>query len=364
MHVGVAKTGTTYLQRILFAHRDALRSAGLLYPGARPGNQFIASLDLRGLVGDKFAHLDTDGAWDRLAREVRSHEGNVVISHETFARCSNEEVARVLASVGGADVKVIVTVRDLGRQIPAVWQETLKNRATSSYDEFLHDIFINVETGAHKFFWRPQDVSKVVRRWGRHVGMGNVTVVTVPPSGAARDKLWNRFAEAIDLPEVAIELPEVAANSSLGPAEAELLRYVNASLPDDFPWVRYARVVKRQLAENRLAKRESSRIVIPAAWHEAVHDRAMSIVAYLEGSGVRVIGDLTDLTPVLPSAQVSGPDDLTRDELMQTAAQVVRDYALTSHHRRGPADPLDAERLVGRAYGLVRRVRGLVSRAK
>ena len=40
----------------------------------------------------------------------------------------------------------MLTIRDLGRQIPAVWQENVKNRATSSYDEFLNDIFVNVAT--------------------------------------------------------------------------------------------------------------------------------------------------------------------------------------------------------------------------
>ena len=93
--------------------------------------------------------------------------------------------------------------------------------------------------------------------------------MTVPPSGAPRDELWNRFAAAIDLPDVAIELPEAAANSSLGPAEAELLRHVNASLPADFPWPRYDKTVKRQFAETRLSGRDGQRIVVPPEWHDA-----------------------------------------------------------------------------------------------
>src|SRR5206468_4000583 len=100
--------------------------------------------------------------------------------------------------------------------------------------EFLRDIFVNVDAGAHKFFWKPQDVARVVRRWSRRVGAEKITLVTVPPSGAPRDELWRRFATAIDLPDVPIELPVAAANTSLGPAEAELLRHLNASLPEDF----------------------------------------------------------------------------------------------------------------------------------
>src|SRR3954447_10044614 len=150
MHVGVAKTGTTYLQRILFSHRDALRAAGLLYPGSQPGDQFVASIDLRGLDDPKFDHFNAGGSWDQMADEVRGFDGNAIISHETFARATGQQIERIVESFDTADLRIVFTVRDLGRQIPAVWQETLKNRATGSYDRFLNDVFINTDSGPHK----------------------------------------------------------------------------------------------------------------------------------------------------------------------------------------------------------------------
>jgi hypothetical protein len=362
MHVGVAKTGTTYLQRILFSHREALREAGLLYPGARPGDQFIASVDLRGHDEPRFDHLNADGAWDRIADEVRAFDGNALISHETFARASTRQIERMVDSFDTSDLRIVLTVRDLGRQIPAVWQETLKNKATSSYQEFLADIFVNRDSGPHKVFWRPQDIARLVRRWVRQVGSDKMTLVTVPPSGAPRHELWRRFAQAIDLPSgVAVELPEAAANSSLGPAEAELLRHLNASLDPDFPWPRYVRTVKRQFAEMTLASRDGGRIVVPPEWHDAVKQRATVMVRRLERSGVRVIGDLNDLTPALPVVDVSGPEDLSRDQLMRVSAEVVRDCLLASRPRRPSAQPAAPQRglaaLRPRARALGGRVR-------
>jgi hypothetical protein len=369
MHVGVAKTGTTYLQRILYSHRDVLRAAGLLYPGAQPGDQFVASIDLRGLDDAKFDHFNAGGAWDRLADEVQGFDGDAIISHETFARASTQQIERIVDSFDGAELHIVLTGRDLGRQIPAVWQETLKNRATGSYDTFLNDIFVNDEAGPHKFFWKPQDIARVVRRWTIQVGAERITLVTVPPSGAPRDELWNRFAKAINLPDVPIELPERAANSSLGPAEAELLRQLNASLPPDLPWPRYIKNVKRQFAEAKLARRDSGRIVVPPQWHDAVRQRSTEMVQYLERSGVTVIGDLNDLTPALPIADVSGPGDVSSDDLMRTAAEVVRDYVLAAPRRPAPAPAAAAQpaappvRRRNRARALLARIRRRLGRA-
>jgi hypothetical protein len=338
MHVGVAKTGTTYLQRILFGHRDAMRAAGLLYPGAQPGEQFLASVDLRGLDDTKFDHMNTDGAWDRVAREVVAFDGDAIISHETFARASRRQIVRIVDSFADFDLRIVLTVRDLGRQIPAVWQEGLKNKATGSFEEFLADIFVNEDVKVHRFFWKPQDIALLVQRWARQIGIEKITLVTVPPIGAPRDELWHRFAKAIGLPDVPIELPAAAANSSLGPGEAELLRHLNASLPPDFPWPRYIKTVKRQFAEGKLASRDGGRIVVPPHWHDAVKQRATKMVRMLERSGVAVIGDLNDLTPVLPVADVSGPDDLSRDDLMRVSAEVLRDYLLAQRRSTPPAD--------------------------
>lgn len=357
MHVGVAKTGTTYVQRILEANRGVLRSGGLLYPGRRRGAHFVASIDLRGLQSQKYSHLDVDGRWDALATDVRGYDGNAVISHETFARCSRAEITRVRESFPDARVRIVLTVRDLGRQIPAVWQETLKNRGTNRYGDFLEDIFVNTDSRQHAFFWRAQDVARVVARWADEFGASNVVVVTVPPPGAAEHELWNRFARAIELPPVQVDLPPAAANVSLGPAEAELLRHVNAVLPADLPWPTYVASVKHGFAESSLARRTTTRLLVPPAWHEAVGERAASMVTALQSSGCQVVGDLGDLSPRLPLSAVSGPDDLAPEEMLRVAAEVIRDAVIL----RG-ANPRSSGPCLGVRDGLERGVRALVSR--
>ena len=80
------------------------------------------------------------GAWDELAAAVRKAPGTAIISHEILATASRSQVKRALESVGygsGTEVHVILSVRDLVRQIPAEWQENVKHRAGLSYRDFL-----------------------------------------------------------------------------------------------------------------------------------------------------------------------------------------------------------------------------------
>jgi hypothetical protein len=136
-------------------------------------------------------------------------------------------------------------------------------------------------------------------------------------------------------------------------------------LPEDFPWRRYSRAVKRQFAEHKLARREMTRILIPPRWHEPVNERAAAMVRYLEGSGCHIIGDLAELAPQLPTAEVAGPDDLTTDQLLRVAAEVIRDEVILRPPRKRPAASLaEGKGLNPRARELVLRARALAARVR
>ncbi|MBA2774812.1 MAG: hypothetical protein H0U36_12330, partial [Nocardioidaceae bacterium] len=48
-HIGAPKTGTTYLQNVLFQNRPALKAAGVLYPYSDAGQSFRSMQDFRGV---------------------------------------------------------------------------------------------------------------------------------------------------------------------------------------------------------------------------------------------------------------------------------------------------------------------------
>ena len=74
LHVGTPKTGTSYLQDVLFRNQETLKDAGILYPADRFDAHFLAALDLLRLPWGGL-ELDAHGLWDRTATEVREWTG-------------------------------------------------------------------------------------------------------------------------------------------------------------------------------------------------------------------------------------------------------------------------------------------------
>ena len=100
LHVGTPKTGTSYLQDVLFRNRRLLGDHGILYAADRFDAHFLAALDLMRLPWGGLER-EAVGAWDRLAEQVRHWQGETaIISHEILAAASRSQVGRALESLG------------------------------------------------------------------------------------------------------------------------------------------------------------------------------------------------------------------------------------------------------------------------
>src|SRR6476469_3668220 len=75
LHVGLPKTGTTYLQALLAGHREALREAGVLYPFVKPQAMFLGAVEVRG-SREKFglAEPEVAGTWAALCERAQSYD--------------------------------------------------------------------------------------------------------------------------------------------------------------------------------------------------------------------------------------------------------------------------------------------------
>jgi hypothetical protein len=318
LHVGSPKTGTTFLQSVIWNGRESALAQGLLLPLDSFQDHFLASVDLRDKsIYEQFPSRAI-GMWERLAEQARGWPGDVLVSHELFAGATAAQAATAVRSFGDADVHVVVTARDLERQIPAEWQEHIKHRSTLTFDEFVHHLRTSSEEA--EWFWTVQDTADVCRRWGAALRPGNVHVVTVPRETSGADSLWTRFATLIGIDPEQYSLDAAPANTSLHAEQAELLRRFNAQLGSRFPMPGpYPVAVKDVLAQDLLAARPGTAVGLVGEDRKFAVARAHQIVDELDQLGVQVVGSRDDLVP---------PDEPTAERVLTDAPEAVSDGAL------------------------------------
>ncbi|WP_346620022.1 hypothetical protein [Blastococcus montanus] len=338
-HVGTPKSGTTYLQDLLWHSREALAEAGVRYPGEVPEAHFHATRDLAQNDFNGWPDPAVQGAWSRLVEAARAHEGTTVISHELFGDLPPEAIARALGDLDFAEVHVVVTARDLARQLPAVWQEDVKNRHFVPFDEFLRVVRSDAwsEAWYGRALWLRQDVPAVVRRWAAELPPAQVHLVTVPPRGADPATLWERFAAVVGVDPGLATPPDGRRNKSLGRAEAELLRRLNERLDYGIDWPTYASRITHHVAASVLAERPSSgSLTVPAGDRPWVVARAAAMVAELRATGCQVVGDLAELevTSEGPAREVPEP---SAEELLDAALDALV-ALIPTHAARAPEE--------------------------
>jgi hypothetical protein len=323
LHIGAPKTGTTYLQAACARNREQLRSAGVLYPDAFGDAHHKAVWDLRETPGQREDVKGIEGSWDRLVAVANTTASNVLISSEHLVFALQAQLSRALSSFDG-EVHVVYTARDLVRQVPAVWQERVKNQKTMTYRTFVRSVMEGSGPGA-KSFWEGQDASRALQPWSDGVGADRVHLVTAPPPGSPPTLLWDRFVSALGLTGSDFDATaSEAANESLSMLQAELLRRYNVRHGDALPWPAYRLIVRRQI--NVLAGIDDGRKVVLAPEEYAfLSARAREICDAVAKAGYNVVGDLADLLPG-PQPSVEGsedPTELSDAELLDASLDVV-----------------------------------------
>ena len=302
LHVGAPKTGTSFVQDILFTNREALRERGILYAADRHDAHFLAALDLLDMPWGGLER-EAAGAWDRLATEVRAWPGTAIISHEILGVASRLQVAHALESLTGPDTEIhlVFSARDLVRQIPAEWQENIKHRRRKTYGSFLQTLHDHDhESEMTQWFWGVQEIPDVLDRWGESLPRERVHLVTVPRPGSSPTLLWERFAGVFGIDPTEFT-PSAKANASLGVPESAMIRRLNTRLNDVLPNHHYRSLVREMVVHRNLSGRPGSpRLSMPEETFRWASDLGRSWISELALRGYDVVGSLDDLVPDEP----------------------------------------------------------------
>ena len=321
LHIGAFKTGTSFIQAVLMKGRDDLSDLGVLWPG--PDWQSVVQ-GVQGLRDNRKVPYDK---WTDLVTEIDEWRGkSAVISMEFMSLLSDEQIDRCVRSLEKHRVRVVLTVRDLGRQIPAQWQESVQNSSSWKYLDYVEGLTsMAPSTNRHgRHFWGKQDFAAILKPWIKLLPAEDVVVVTVPPSGAPKGLLWERFCQSVAIPPESFD-SSIRANESLGAASAEVMRYVSAAADDSKISDATRRNLKKVVSKDILAAHKSHEptLLLPVEFHEWTTRRSRVMIEELQALNPTIIGDVEDLMPVYApesSRTTTNPSTIPTEQLMEAAA--------------------------------------------
>lgn len=335
LHVGPPKTGSTYIQQLLWLNRQNLLEQGISLAGDNRLHHFHAACDLLGRSSSGFTREQMAGRWGEFCALIRAHVGPVIVSEEALSAAPEEIVDRVLADLAGRDVHVIMTARNARALHESQYQEGVKGGQTWSLEEFIATA-IPAGPVSETAVGRS---SKTIRTWGAAVAPERFHVVTMPAPGSPRTLLFERFCEVIGFDPSEAILETARVNESIGVVEAELLRRLNSSR--DGEWSVQARqYVRHTLVPQVLAGRDGQRkirVQDPAVL-QTLLEQTRLMVTRIDESGFDVVGDLAELetAQVAMSSSPTGTanDSVSDAELIELAVESLRWFAVRATERR------------------------------
>jgi hypothetical protein len=350
LHIGPAKTGSTAMQHAMFQVREQLAQHGVHYVGSRPHEKEAGGIALgltRGPIGRRDPRPES---WQRLVDEIAGTTlPRLVLSNEDFGRADEAAIERILEATGPERTHLVYVARRLDKVLPSHWQQQVKARMTSSYEDFLREMLDpDAGTWRHELVMGPQDTGAVLARWGKVLPADRITVVVTDEGD--REALPRAFESLLGLPPGLIAPPGGPANRSLGLAETEAVRRINRlAIEEGWSPVEYRQLVQLGAVgtlKDRAAGGGPRVGGVPAWAFDRVAELADAQVEAIASFGGGVIGDPERVRVRGRVEPVTLPEDVRAVDLDVLADVVsgLRSGAERLRARPGLRGPADVRR--------------------
>ncbi len=346
VHIGPHKTGTTAIQSALREARPAMAKHDVVYAGHQRQHwkAALAVTGGKGLWGEPPADMKF---WNQLVKNVAdARKKRVIVSSEFFDDADDETVRKIVAELGGPRVHILVTLRPLANILPSAWQQYVRNRLRSSYEDWLDAMFNNPPFQPPTVtFWKRHQHDVLIERWASVVGPENVTVV-VPAPGDRQGNL-RTIETLVGLPDGLLVPEQEWTNRSLTFGETELVRHLNQEFKDrKWPPELYREVVREgvvmRLQTGRTPGPDEPRAVTPQWALERAAEVGAVAAEKITALGVRVVGDIS-LLGAPPKPQPDGAEPTLATGVVPAEATmeavVATIQAMTPPEAPTPVDP-------------------------
>jgi hypothetical protein len=275
---------------------------------------------------------------DQLPGQLANARGSrALISEESLAPCNDDQIKALVAACAEREVHLVLTVRDLGRQIPSAWQQLLQSGGSISFDAYLSRLK-KTEARRRSKPWANKNINEILDRWSVHIPEHRIHIVTVPPPGSEPELLLRRYCEVLGVDSDLLDREVGRLNESVGRTQAELLSRVNGHLSKvDRRRDVYGDIGKRYFAVKVLGAQRGDRILVPARHREWVREVSAKYVDRISRGEFHVVGQLADLSPaeeVFARGSAAPGDDEVVDVAARALAQMLSERMERQRARR------------------------------
>jgi hypothetical protein len=247
-------------------------------------------------------------------------------------------IERAMHDLAGSEVHIVYSARDLARQLPAAWQESIKQGRAWTFRKFLRRSRMG-----KPFMMQAFDIPDVLSTWGVAVPPERIHLVVVPGTRSTgadeQDTLWTRMCRALDIDPAWAPVDSTATNQSLGVAETQVLRQLNQELGRKVAREgEYDELLRRMVADGSLFHHRSAPVTLRPDSYDWVEERTERSLEWIRASGIDVIGDLDELRPTRPAPDERwhNPDRVKKRAITRAAIGALSSMTAEAARRPDP----------------------------